>query len=103
MGSCIVDPEDVALADAAFERTHRRRAGENIDVTEADLTGTLCLIHQLIQGLDYKLLIDVLSNSVTEEYGGPVPEELFTEFERIIRKTMIASDLETQPVGDPIS
>jgi len=92
-GRGALDPYDFALADETFDRALRRCTGEDLEVTDEDLHGTLALIQQLMTDIDYVLLIGMMANAIVEEYDGPPPNAVFCEFRRLVRRTISESDL----------
>ena len=101
-GCGMFDPYDVFLADETFDRAVRRGAGENLEVTDEDLRGTIALIQQLMTDIDYDLLIDMTANAIVEEYDGLPPNGVFWEFKRLVRRTISGGDLMNGSFGGTI-
>jgi hypothetical protein len=80
------------LGDAAFDRAFRRRAGEDLEITEDDLDGTFALIRQLMTGIDWIVLIIVTAKAIVEESDGLPQEDVMTQLEGLIRKIVVESD-----------
>jgi len=102
-GRGALDPYDFALADETLDRALRRCTGEDLEVTDEDLHGTLALIDQLMTDIDYALLIGVTANAIVEEYNGPPPDGVFGEFERLIREIIVQSDAMNGGFNGPLN
>jgi hypothetical protein len=102
-GRCPFDPYDFVLADETLGRALRRYTGENLEVTDEDLHGTLALIQQVMTDIDYALLIDMTANAIVEEYDGPPPDGVFGEFERLIREIIVQSDAMNGGFNGPLN
>jgi len=87
-----IDPSDILLGDAAFDRAFRRRAGENLEITKDDIDGTFALIRQLMTGIDWIVLIIVTAKAIVEESDGLPQEDVMTQLEGLIRKIVVESD-----------
>ena len=87
-----IDPSDILLGDAAFDRAFRRRAGEDLEITEDDLDGTFALIRQLMTGIDWIVLIIVTAKAIVEESDGLPQEGVMTQLEGLIQKIVVESD-----------
>lgn len=87
-----LDPSNISLADVAFDRAFRRRAGEYLEITKDDLDGTFALIHHLMTDIDCVVLIVVTAKAIVEEYDGHPPEGVMTQIDNLLRKLVVASD-----------
>jgi len=93
VSDAFVELSDGSRSDTAFDRAFRRRAGEDLEITMADLEGTLALIHQLMIDIEVIVLIVVTAKAIVEEYDGVPPDGVLVEIESLIRKLVTESDL----------